>query len=53
MDIQKVVMIKDEIIALAKGLKRKNPPTESRTVATNDSPPPQRFTDKDNAVIEK
>jgi hypothetical protein len=45
-------MTKEEIIALAKDLKRKTPPTESRTASTPD-PSPQRFTDTDNAVIEE
>ena len=42
-----------EIITLAKDLKRKIPPTESRTATTTDIPPQQRFTDTDNAVIEE
>jgi hypothetical protein len=50
---QKGVMTKAEIIALAKELKRKTPPTESHTVATNDTSPQPRFTDTDNAVIEE
>jgi len=41
---QKGVMTKDEIITLAKELKRRTPPTESRTASTPD-PSPQRFTD--------
>jgi hypothetical protein len=42
-----------EIITLAKDLKRKIPPTESRTAITTDIPPQQRFTDTNNAVIEE
>ncbi len=42
---QKGAMTKDEIIALAKELKRKTPPTEPRTAATNNTSPQQRFTD--------
>jgi len=49
---QKGVITKDEIITLAKELKRKTPPTESRTAATPD-PSQQRFTETDNAVIEE
>jgi len=49
---QKGVLTKDEIIALAKELKRKTPATESRTASTPD-PSPQRFTETDNAVIEE
>jgi hypothetical protein len=49
---QKGVMTKEEIITLAKDLKRKTPSTESRTAATID-PPQQRFTAQDNAVIEE
>jgi len=45
-------MNKDEIITLAKELKRKTPPTESRTASTPDSSP-QRFTETENAVIEE
>ena len=41
---QKGVMTKDEIITLAKELKRKTPPAESRTASTPD-PSQQRFTD--------
>jgi hypothetical protein len=48
-----MVITKDGIFVLAKEFKRKNPATKSRIVSTNDSSPPQRFTDKDNAVIEK
>ena len=47
---QRGVLTKDEIITLAKELKRKSPPTESRTASTPD-PSQQRFTD--NAVIEE
>jgi hypothetical protein len=50
---QRGVMTKEEIIALAKELKRKTPPTESRTAATIDTSPQPRFTDTDNAVIEE
>jgi hypothetical protein len=46
-------MTKDEIIALAKDLKRKNPSTESRTATTIAIPPQPRFTDTDSAVIEE
>ena len=49
---QRGVMTKGEIIALANDLKRKTPPTESRTAATPD-PSQQRFTESDNAVIEE
>jgi len=49
---QKGVMTKEEIITLAKELKPKTPPTESRTASTPD-PSPQRFSDTDNAVIEE
>ena len=49
---QKGVLTKDEIITLAKELKRKTPPTESCTASTPD-PSPQRFTETDNAVIEE
>jgi len=49
---QKGVMTKNEIIALAKELKRKNPPTEPPTSSTTD-PSLQRFTETDNAVIEE
>ena len=49
---QKGVMTKEEIITLAKDLKRKTPPTEPRTATTTD-PPQQRFTAQDNAVIEE
>ena len=45
-------MTKDEIITLAKELKRKTPPTESRTASTPD-PSPQRFTETDSSVIEE
>ena len=44
---QKGLLTKQEILALAKDLKLKNPPAEP----TN--PSQQRFTAKDNAVIEK
>jgi hypothetical protein len=50
---QRGVMTKAEIIALAKDLKRKTPPTEPRTAPTIDLPPQARFTDTDNAVIEE
>ena len=50
---QKGVMTKDECIALAKELKRKTPPTESHTSATTDTPPLQRFTAQESAVIEE
>jgi len=50
---QKGVLTKEEIIALAKELKCKTPATESRTASTIDTPPQQRFTDMDNAVIEE
>jgi hypothetical protein len=50
---QKGVMTKDEIIALAKELKRKTPPTEPPTAATTDTPPQLHFTETDNAVIEE
>jgi len=46
-------MTKDEIIALAKDLKRKNPSTESRAATTIAIPPQPRFTDMDNALIEE
>jgi hypothetical protein len=46
-------MTKAEIIALAKDLKRKTPPTERRTATTIDIPSQPRFTDTDNAVIEE
>ena len=49
---QKGVMTKEEIITLAKELKRKSPPTESRTASTP-HPSQQRFTETDNAVIEE
>ena len=49
---QKGVMTKEEIITLAKELKRKTHPPKSRTAVTNDSPQ-QRFTVTDNAVIEE
>ena len=47
------VLTKAEIIALAKDLKRKTPPTESRTATTIDIPSQPRFTETDNAVIEE
>lgn len=50
---QRGVMTKDEIITLAKELKRKTPPTESATANTIDIPSQPRFTDTDNAVIEE
>jgi len=50
---QKGVLTKKEIIALAEELKRKTPATEFHTASTIDTPPPQRFTDMDNAVIEQ
>jgi hypothetical protein len=50
---QRGVMTKEEIIALAKDLKRKTPPTEPRGATTIDIPPQPRFTDTDNAVIEE
>jgi len=50
---QRGVMTKAEIIALAKDLKRKKLPTESRTATTIDIPPQPRFTETDNAVIEE
>jgi hypothetical protein len=50
---QRGVMTKAEIIALAKDLKRKTPPTERHTATTIDIPSQQRFTDTDNAVIEE
>jgi predicted nucleic acid-binding protein len=50
---QKGVLTKKEIIALAKELKRKTPATESHTASTIDTPPQQRFTNIDNAVIEE
>ena len=50
---QRGVMTKAEIIALAKDLKRKTPPTEPRTATTIDIPSQPRFTDTDNAVIEE
>jgi hypothetical protein len=50
---QRGVMTKAEIIALAKDLKRKTPPTERRTATTIDIPSQPRFTDTDNAVIEE
>ena len=49
---QKGVMTKEEIITLAKELKRKTPPTDSRTAATP-NPSQQRFTETENAVIEE
>jgi len=49
---QKGVLTKDEIIALAKELRQKNPQTKSPTSSTTDSPL-QRFTETDNAVIEE
>ena len=49
---QKGLMTKDEIIALAKDLKQKNPQTKHPTSSTTD-PPPQRFTETGNAVIEE
>ena len=48
---QKGVMTKEEIIALAKDLKRKKLTAEARTAAPTDTPAQQRFTDTDNAVI--
>jgi hypothetical protein len=36
---QKGVMTKEEIIALAKELKRKTPPTDPPTATTTDTPP--------------
>ena len=50
---QRGVMTKAEIIALAKDLKQKTPPTEPRTATTIDIPSQPRFTDTDNAVIEQ
>jgi len=50
---QRMVMTKDEIIASAKDLKRKNPSTESRKATTITIPPQLRFTDTDNTVIEE
>ena len=50
---QRGVMTKEEIIDLAKALIRKTPTTESRTANTTAIPPPPRFTDTDNAVIEE
>ncbi len=49
---RKGVMTKNEIIALAKELKQKNPQTKPPTSSTTD-PPPQRFTEMENAVIEE
>jgi len=49
---QKGVLTKDEIITLAKELKGKTPPTESRTVSTP-NPSHQPFTAQENAVIEE
>ena len=49
---QKGVLTKDEIIALAKELKQKNPQTKPPTSSTTD-PSLQRFTETDNAVIEE
>ncbi len=49
---QKGVMTKNEIIALAKELKQKNPQTKPPTSSTTD-PSLQRFTETDNAVIEE
>jgi hypothetical protein len=50
---EKGVMTKEEIIDLAKELKRKTPPAELPTAATTDTSPESRFTAQDNAVIEK
>ena len=50
---QKGVLTKDEIITLAKELKRKTPPTDSRTALTTATPPQPRFTETDNAIIEE
>ena len=50
---QKGVMTKEEIITLAKDLKRKTPPTDSRTATTIDIPSQPRFTATDNPVIEE
>jgi hypothetical protein len=50
---QRGVMTKEEIIALAKDLKRKTPSTEPRTATTIAIPSQPRFTDTDNAVIEE
>ncbi len=49
---QKGVLTKDEIIALAKELRQKNPQTKPPTSSTTD-PSLQRFTETDNAVIEE
>jgi len=49
---QKGVLTKDEIIALAKELRRKNPQTKPPTSSTT-APLQQRFTETDNAVIEE
>lgn len=49
---QKGVITKNEIITLAKMLKRKIPPTESRTASKSDSSP-HPFTVQENAVIEE
>jgi len=50
---QKGVLTKDEIIALAKELKRKNPPAQPPYVAATDLPLSQCFTAQENAVIEE
>ena len=49
---QKGVLTKDEIIALAKELRQKNPQTKPPTSSTT-APSLQRFTETDNAVIEE
>jgi len=49
---QKGLLTKDEIIALAKELRQKNPQTKPPTSSTND-PSLQRFTETENAVIEE
>ena len=49
---QKGVMTKNEIMTLAKELKRKTPQADSHTAATP-NPSPQRFTETDNVVIEE
>jgi len=49
---QKGVLTKDEIIALAKELKQKNPQTKP-PISSTTAPSLQRFTETDNAVIEE
>jgi hypothetical protein len=44
---EKGLLTKQEILALATDLKRKNPPADSTDLSA------QRFTAKDNAVIER